>query len=139
MPRRHRSPQEKKKLSLDRDHPLSTKFPKALRKHWPQRVASAQRSFRHASKQALATEHDPADVHRPVVRKWGTGAHLADVIAEKKARRAKLAAEPRKSPEARTRRAKRRGKPVVEDKATSRASAAISQRGKPRTASPRDK
>jgi len=110
MPHRQRSPQEKKHLSLERDHPLWAKYPKSFRKHWPQKVARAERSYRHAQKQALATEHDPADVYRPVVRKWvGAAAPLGEVIVEKKARRARLASEPRKSPAARARRARRRG------------------------------
>jgi ribosomal protein L35 len=42
MGRRRLTPREKKRLSLERDTPLSAKYPKAFRKHWPRKKAAAE-------------------------------------------------------------------------------------------------
>jgi hypothetical protein len=108
--KRRRSPQEKKRLSLERDRPVaSSEYPKAFRKQWPRKKARAERARRSADRQALTV--DPAGfvpARRKRVRKWGT-ATLGEVIADKLERRAKLRAEPRKSAAARERRRRRRG------------------------------
>lgn len=107
MGRRRRTPPEKKRLSLERDTPLSAKYPKAFRKHWPRKKAAAERAFRHAQRQSLAAgEEDPA-IRRHQVRKWPQP-RLGEAIAISAERRARLQETPRKSPAARARRARRR-------------------------------
>lgn len=108
--KRQRSPQEKKRLSLTRDHPLLAKYPKAFRKSWPKQTRSAERARRTADRIALATDADDfVPTRRESVRKWG-GAPLGDVIAGKLERRARLRENPRKSAAARERRRLRRGR-----------------------------
>jgi hypothetical protein len=108
--RRQRSPQEKKALSLARDRPLVAKYPKAFRKKYPRKKAYAEGARRSADRQSLAADplgFTPAP--RELVRKWGAPS-LGDVIAGKKERRARVAAEPRKSAAARERRRLKRGR-----------------------------
>jgi hypothetical protein len=108
MARRTRTPHEKKRLSLERDTPLSAEYPKAFRKQWPRTKAKAERAFRHAQRQALAAGNEDATVVRETVRKWPQP-HLGEVIAEKAQRRARLQASPRKSAATRALRTLRRG------------------------------
>jgi hypothetical protein len=104
---RRRTPQEKKRLSLERDTPLSAKYPKAFRKQWPRTKATAERALRHAQHRALAAGNEDAGVERKVVRKWPQP-RLAEVIAGKARRRAKLQRAPRKAAATRARRARKR-------------------------------
>ena len=110
MARRKRTPQEKKRLSLERDTPLSAKYPKAFRKQWPRTKARAEREFRHAQRRALEAGNADMPVSRETVRKWPQP-RLAEVIARKAQRRAKLEVNPRKPAATRARRAQRRGRP----------------------------
>ena len=107
MPRRSRSPQEKKKLSLARDNLMRTgESPHALRKHWKKKKRGAERARRTAERIVLETRPDDfAPVRRPTVRKWGT-ARLGEQIADSKESRNKV----RKSAAARERRRLRRGR-----------------------------
>jgi hypothetical protein len=108
--RRHRSPQDKKGLSLARDRPLVAEYPKAFRKQFPRKRTYAEGARRSADRRGLAADPDGfTPVRRATVRKWGAPI-LGDVIAGKQRRRAKVATQPRKSPEARERRRLRRGR-----------------------------
>lgn len=109
MGRRRLTPQEKKRLSLGRDTPLSAKYPKAFRKHWPRKKAAAERAFRHAQRQSLAVGDEDLAIRREEIRKWPQ-ARLGEVIATRAQRRAKLQRTPRKSAAARARRARRRSR-----------------------------
>jgi hypothetical protein len=111
MPRgRRRSPAEKKRLSLERDHPVSAKYPHAFRKNWSIKKRAAEGGRRTAERVALAADPDePAPVRRREVRKWRV-APLGEAIAIKQARRAGLREQPRKAAAARERRRVRRGK-----------------------------
>jgi hypothetical protein len=111
MARRARTPQEKKRLSLDRDTPLSAKYPKAFRKQWPLRKAKAQRAFRRAQRKAVDGGEADAPVARETVRKWPQP-RLGEVVARHQQRRAALQIAPRKSAAARARRAQKRGRPA---------------------------
>jgi hypothetical protein len=95
--RERKTPQEKKRASLERDHPLQAKNPHAFRKGWPAKERSAQKAFRHGVRQALRRAQGPADpvveervdvagVRRRRLRKWGA-APLGEVIERKQARR----------------------------------------------------
>jgi predicted ribosome quality control (RQC) complex YloA/Tae2 family protein len=95
--RARKSPQEKKRASLERDHPLLAKNPHAFRKGWPLKERSAQKAFRHKVTQALRRAQGPADpvveervdvagVRQKRIRKWG-GAPLGEVIKQQQARR----------------------------------------------------
>lgn len=107
MPRRRRSPPEKKRLSLARDNLSTTgEAPHALRNHWKKKKRGAERARRTAERVALEVRPDDfAPVRRPTVRKWGF-ARLGAEIAEKLERRADET--PRKSAAARERRRLRR-------------------------------
>lgn len=110
MPKRRRSPQEKKRISLARDRPVSSEYPKSFRKQWPRKKAFAERARRTAERQALTT--DPggfAAVPRRRVVKWGT-ITLGEKVAVQLERRAALREQPRNSAAARERRRKRRGR-----------------------------
>ncbi len=108
MPRRQRSPQDKKRLSLARDNLSTTgEAPHALRTHWKKKKRSAERARRTAERVVLElTPEDFAPVRRRTVRKWGT-VKLGAAIAAKLEKRA--TATPRKSAAARARRRVRRG------------------------------
>jgi hypothetical protein len=108
MPRRRRSPQEKKKLSLARDNLSTTgEAPHALRNHWKKKKRSAEHGRRTAERISLAVQPDDfVPVRRRTVRKWGW-ARLGDAIAAKLKARANQT--PRKSAAARERRRLRRG------------------------------
>jgi predicted ribosome quality control (RQC) complex YloA/Tae2 family protein len=94
--RARKSPPEKKRASLERDHPLQAKRPHGFRKSWPVKERSAQKAFRHEVKQArrraqgrafpvVEDRIDVAGVRRRILRKWG--AHpLGEVIQHKQAR-----------------------------------------------------
>jgi hypothetical protein len=112
MARARRSPPEKKQLSLARDRPLLAKNPKAFRKNWPKKKQAVQGAFRTAQRDAIASGDDPASVSRRELRKWGPSP-LGEVVADKLTQRDKLRANPRKSSEARARRAARRGRRKV--------------------------
>lgn len=108
MPRRQRSPQEKKRLSLARDDLSTTgEAPHALRNHWKKKKRSAERARRTAERVVLEVKPDDfAPVRRRTVRKWGR-AKLGEAIAAKLEKRADET--PRKSAAARDRRRRRRG------------------------------
>lgn len=110
MPKRERSPQDKKRLSLARDSIVGGgEAPHALRNHWGKKKRTAERARRTAERVVLVSDPDGfAPVRRRTVRKWGS-ATLSDAIAGKQERRAKLRATPRKSAAARGRRKVRRG------------------------------
>ena len=85
-----RTPQEKKRLSLKRDHPLLAEYPKRFRKTWPVKRRKAQKSFRlkvaqelhravEAKNETLAEDVIPERISRKKVRKWGA-APLGQVI-----------------------------------------------------------
>lgn len=130
--KRTRSPQEKKRLSLERDRPVMAEYPKAFRRNWPRKKAYAERARRHNAKQQLSTyagaaaaagatnasatdvattadDTDLGQVKRERVVKWGTST-LGEVIPAKIARRAALQQNPRNSPAARERRRRRRSR-----------------------------
>ena len=107
MGRRRLTPQQKKRQSLARDTPLAAKYPKGFRKHWPRKKAVAERAFRHAQRQSIAAGNDDPAVRRRTVRKWPQ-AKLGETIAANAQRRAGLQETPRKSAEARARRARKR-------------------------------
>ena len=111
MPRRRRSPPEKKRLSLARDNLMTSgESQHALRKHWRKKKRNAERVRRTGERVALAVQPDDfAPVRRPRVRKWGY-ARLGEEIAAKRERRADLQVNPRKAAAARKRRRLRRGK-----------------------------
>jgi hypothetical protein len=111
MPRRRRSPPEKKRLSLARDNLSTTgEAPHALRNHWKKKKRNAERVRRTAERVALAVQPDDfAPVRRPTVRKWGY-ARLGEDIARKLEGRAASSKKPRKSAAARERRRLRRSK-----------------------------
>jgi hypothetical protein len=103
-PRRRRTPQERKHLSLERDTVDRGKYPKAFRRKHPVQQAEAERAARREVRRRLANGHDDVDeVRRREVRKWSP-AGLRDLIRAKLARRLHLQENPRKSPEARARR-----------------------------------
>jgi predicted ribosome quality control (RQC) complex YloA/Tae2 family protein len=95
--RARKSPQEKKRASLERDHPLLAKNPHAFRKSWPVKERSAQKAFRHRVKEALRRAQGPADplveervdvgrVRRRRLQKWG-GLPLGEIVKAKLAGR----------------------------------------------------
>ena len=92
-----RTPQEKKRLSLERDHPLQAKYPHGFRRSWPKKKRIAQQAFRHGVKQALVRAKGPVDdaaedaldvdgLRRKTVRKWAS-VPLGQIIQKKKKRR----------------------------------------------------
>jgi hypothetical protein len=105
--RRRRSPQEKKQLSLARDHLSTTgEAPHALRNHWKAKKRRAEHARRGAERVSLQTQPDNfAPVRRRTVRKWGW-TMLGEAIATKLEKRATQT--PRKSKAARDRRRVRR-------------------------------
>jgi hypothetical protein len=110
MPRLRRSPPEKKRLSLERDHPVAAKYPHAFRKTWSIKKRAAERARRSSERVGLAADPDAfAPARRREVRKWPVPA-LGEAIAKHRERRAGLREQPRKSAEARARRRRRRGK-----------------------------
>lgn len=109
MARVTRSPQDKKRLSLARDHIVNGgEPPHALRKHWGRKKRGAERARRTAERIALATDDEAfAPVRRRTVRKWGA-MKLGEAIARNQERRATLQETPRKSAATRQRRRMRR-------------------------------
>jgi hypothetical protein len=91
---RHKlTPQEKKRHSLAKDHPLQAEAPKAFRRKWPKSKRIAEKVLRarirdhlHALRGSVSSEAvdatDTTRFKRPVVRKRGC-ASLAEVIAQK--------------------------------------------------------
>jgi hypothetical protein len=86
MARFRRSPQDKKRLSLERDTPLSAEYPKGFRKKWPRKKAAAERAFRHALRQRLVAGDETPAVRRKIVRKWRQPP-LGEVIASRARKR----------------------------------------------------
>ncbi|HNY33003.1 MAG TPA: hypothetical protein PKO15_19150 [Fibrobacteria bacterium] len=95
--KRKLTPQEKKRHSLAKDHPLQAEAPKAFRRKWPKSKRIAEKVLRakirdhlHALQGAvgpdLVDDIDTTRFKRPVIRKWGC-ASLAGVIARKQHRR----------------------------------------------------
>jgi len=110
MARRPRSPQEKKRLALERDRVDSWgESQKAARKNLPLIRARIERAFRRRVKQELSRGDaaQPEKIRRKRWRKW-PGPTLATQVEKQLGRRARLEREPRKSEEARLRRATRR-------------------------------
>ncbi|MBI4676775.1 MAG: hypothetical protein HY748_04265 [Elusimicrobia bacterium] len=92
-----KTPQEKKRLSLKRDHPLLAEYPHGFRKSWPRKRRRAQQTFRHKVKQdlnpakgtmdsAIVERLDPERNRRKKIPKWSSRP-LGQVIKEKKERR----------------------------------------------------
>ena len=107
--RRRRTPQERKRLSLERDTVDVSEYPKAFRRQHPLKQAKAERAARREVRSRLAQGREDADaVRRREVRSWPL-TRLGDLIAGKLARRREVQDNPRKSPEARERRRRRRG------------------------------
>ena len=107
MTRRHYSPQERKRLSLERDTVDRGEYPKAFRRKHPVMQARAERAMRREVRRRLADGREDVDeVRRRVVRKWPP-ARLGELIKHKAARREGLRQEPRKSVQARQRRRQR--------------------------------
>lgn len=97
MPMRIRkTPQQKKRLSLAKDHPVNVEHPHAFRKSWPAKKRFAQKKFRHAVAQELnrvkgvsipqIPDVDVNGIRRKTVKKWGSSS-LGEVIKRKHARR----------------------------------------------------
>ena len=95
--RSKKTPSEKKRLSLQKDHPVQAQYPHGFRKSWPLKERTAQRTFRRQIKQTLAealgtvdpdadTDIDVDGINRKIVRKWPTKP-LKAVIESKKARK----------------------------------------------------
>jgi hypothetical protein len=49
-----KTPQEKKRLSLKKNHPLQAEYPKAFRKGWPRKRRAAEKGLRTKVGQELA-------------------------------------------------------------------------------------
>ena len=97
MGERRKTPQEKKRLSLERDHPLLAKYPKRFRKTWPVKRRKAEKGLRGKVSQelqrAVGTNDEsqsenvlPERFVRKQVRKWGS-LPLGEVIKAKRERR----------------------------------------------------
>ncbi|MBL8045312.1 MAG: hypothetical protein JNL09_02165 [Anaerolineales bacterium] len=56
--KKRRTPQEKKQLSLSKDHVVLAEYPHAFRKSWPKKKARANQVYRHKIRQALSTQYD---------------------------------------------------------------------------------
>jgi len=95
--KKRKSPQEKKKLSLEKDHPLQAKYPHVFRKSWSKKRRYAEKSLRNKVRQELERARgevnqdliDDLDTtrHRRIeIRKWGSFS-LGEVIRHKEARR----------------------------------------------------
>ena len=111
MTARPRSPQEKKRLALERDRVDQWgENQKAARRNIPKKKALLSRAHRKAVSQGLATATDPDEiaVRRKSLRKW-SGPTLGVALQGRCARREATEAMPRKSPEARQRRRALRG------------------------------
>lgn len=90
------TPPEKKRLSLEKDHPTQAKYPHGFRKSWPLKEKKAQRGFRRQVKQTLTEalgsidpvvdDIDVDGIRRKIVRKW-EAKPLGEVLKKKKARR----------------------------------------------------
>jgi len=67
-----RDPQEKKRLSYERDYRNVSEYPHAFRRKWPRNKARANRAFRRAEKQFIELDDDTrlADLRREVLLKW---------------------------------------------------------------------
>jgi hypothetical protein len=93
------TPQEKKKLSLERDHVvLGGENDKAFRKKWPRKKANSTRAFRHKVNAAVshATEANSdeqelkaKDCVRLEMRKWGV-TPLGKAIDDRKQNRLEM-------------------------------------------------
>jgi hypothetical protein len=105
--RRQYSPQERKRLSLERDTVDRGEYPKAFRRQHPVMQAKAERAMRREVRRRLGdSRNDVDEVRRRVVRKWPP-ARLGELIKQKVARRERLQQEPRKPVQARQRRRQR--------------------------------
>jgi hypothetical protein len=109
--RRHYTPQERKRLSLERDTVDVGEYPQQFRRKHPVLQAKAERAVRREVHRRLADGREDVDeVRRREVRKCPP-IRLGELIAMKAERRAGLREEPRKSWQARLRRQQRRGRP----------------------------
>lgn len=97
--KRKLTPQEKKRHSLAKDHPLQAEAPKAFRRKWPKSKRIAEKVLRAKIRDHLhaltgTVNPDAVDAtdttrfKRPVIRKWGC-ASLAEVIGQKRDRRSR--------------------------------------------------
>ena len=95
--KKRRTPQEKKKLSLEKDHPLQAKYPHAFRKSWRKKRRHAEKSARNKLRQEveqirgevskdLLDDLDTNNHRRVEIRKWDS-LSLGEVIKHKEARR----------------------------------------------------
>jgi hypothetical protein len=90
MPKRRRTPQEKKRLALERDVVDMWGEPqKGFRKIKPRRKAQIARANRHAVSRALQSGADAAAVPRKRTQFW-SGPRLGHAIALKLERRRRL-------------------------------------------------
>jgi hypothetical protein len=112
--RRKRTPQEKKRLSLERDTAdAGFKGQRSSRRGWAKKKARLERAYRKAWKRSLqaaagSDDEDSISVRREPHRKSALP-RLREKIQNRQWRRARLQAEPRKLEEARARRRRRRG------------------------------
>jgi len=89
------TPQEKKRLSYERDHRVrGGENDKAFRRKWPIKKRKASRSFRHAAESMtlLALQNAEADIDFRIIKKqqltkWGV-ASLGDTVTARQALRA---------------------------------------------------
>jgi hypothetical protein len=110
--RRHYTPQERKRLSLERDTVDTGEYPKQFRRKHPEAQAKAERAMRREVRRRLSVGSEDVDeVRRRVVRKWPP-TPLGELIKEKAERREVLRDQPRKSVQARQRRRQRRSRPA---------------------------
>ncbi|HEU4429693.1 MAG TPA: hypothetical protein VFT98_13110 [Myxococcota bacterium] len=100
-----RTPEEKKRLELERDTVYAqTTNPKVFRKNWPRKKRRLSREHRHSAKQALqalppeAAEQRVKSLRREVAEKWEDSAMpLGKAIARKKKRRIARSGRKKKS------------------------------------------
>jgi hypothetical protein len=91
--RSKRTPQEKKRLELERDTIDGVAEPKLFRKAWPKKKARVERAHRRATKQAVQRVEPAASgaaesIPRERVKKWkGTAVPLAKMIELNASRR----------------------------------------------------
>jgi hypothetical protein len=79
--KKRRTPQEKKQLSLRKDHVVLAEYPHAFRKNWPKKKVRTNQVYRHKIRQVLSIQYeiDQIDlaeaaikaIARKPIRKWG--------------------------------------------------------------------
>jgi len=88
MPRKQKSPQQKKQLQLKKDHFTFTNAPHAFRKNWKKKKAKVNRQYRRKSDQILATAK-PQITSSEAEALVGdvTSAHVENSISKKRLRK----------------------------------------------------